>query len=144
MFLLVTLTSLLTFSLIFTPLAICGYLTFRLVIHIRSGGRAGASQWATETKRRFVTPSKKFNSRGIEGSEASGSVVITNDRADSSLHSPVTKMEGDWNQVMTDLPGRVLDRSFPYCKNSFFYMTSSLETISILQVPQFSVQGCDR
>ena len=92
--LLVTLSFLLISALVLTPLVLSGYLTFRFMVQVRSDGRAGASQWATETKRQFITPSQKFKpEETIDGSEVSaGSVVIVEE---GSPRSDTVKVEGD-------------------------------------------------
>jgi len=63
---------------------------------VRGRGRAGASQWATETKKRFVTPSKKSKVHDAnEGSEMSaGSVIIVDAKEDGSLQSQALQTEG--------------------------------------------------
>jgi len=84
----VTLLCLLIVALISTPLALSGYLAFRFVTHVRNDGRAGASQWATETKSHFINRSKKVKvCETIEGSETStgsGSVIVVDTKEESS------------------------------------------------------------
>jgi hypothetical protein len=94
--LLVTLTFLLISALILTPLVLSGYLTFRFMGQVRSEGRAGASQWVTETKRQFITPSQKFKSdETIDGSEVSAGSVVIIDAKGGSPRSDTVKVEGD-------------------------------------------------
>jgi hypothetical protein len=78
-------------------LALSGYLAFRFMVHVRSDGRAGATQWATETKKQFVTPSQNVTAgEMIDGSEASvGSVVIVDAKEEDSPRSEAVKVEGD-------------------------------------------------
>ncbi|KIM92357.1 hypothetical protein PILCRDRAFT_406 [Piloderma croceum F 1598] len=91
-----TLAFLLIFSFTLTPLALFGYLTFRFIVHVRNGGRTGASQWATETKEHFVTSSRKVKPEIIEGSDvSSGSVVIVDAKEQHSTRNESAKVQGD-------------------------------------------------
>jgi len=99
--LVVTLICLLIVALISTPLALSGYLTFRFVTHLRSDGRAGASQWVTETRSHFINSSKKAKAgettEGSEISTGSGSVVMVDAKEEEeSPQSEAVKVEGDW------------------------------------------------
>lgn len=95
----VILTCLFIVALIATPTTLSGYLAFTFVTHVRSNGRAGASQWATKTRTHFLSPSKKVKvgetSEGSEVSMVSGSVGKT-DAKEDSLHDDATKVKGDW------------------------------------------------
>jgi len=93
----VILISLLILALILTPWALSGYLGFKFIIHVRNDGRAGATEWATETKRQFVAPSQSIKAdETIDGSEVSaGSVVIVDSKQEDSPRSEAVKVQGD-------------------------------------------------
>lgn len=76
----ITLTGALILALILTPALLSTYLAFRLFTHVRSDGRAGASEWASETKKQFI-PSGKIK-EATEGSE--GSIVVVGEDSPKS------------------------------------------------------------
>jgi len=96
--LLIALTSLLCLTAFLTPLAISAYLTFRFIVHVHSDGRAGASGWAVETKRRFIRPGSGMklgeHTEGSEVSTVSASAVIIDGREDHR-GSGLVKVEGE-------------------------------------------------
>jgi hypothetical protein len=94
---LTTLTGLLCLTTFLTPFAISTYLTFRFIIHVRSDGRAGASEWATETVKHFVRSNKVKVGARVEESEistGSGSVVLVDEKEDHS-RGEFIKVQGE-------------------------------------------------
>lgn len=71
--LLITLTGALILALIISPALLGSYLAFTLFVHVRSDGRAGASEWASKTKQII----SRKNDGATEGS--GGSIVVIGD-----------------------------------------------------------------
>jgi hypothetical protein len=76
-------------------LALFGYLTFMFLVHVRNEGRAGASQWAAETKKQFARKTKLHETTdGYEVSMGSGSVVIIEAKEEGSPRINAVQAEG--------------------------------------------------